>query len=110
MNTSVIFTFLVGQFIVQTVLYFTIVRPFINKPLSKYLPKSLPTAMVIENILISVAVMVFTSVGVSAGMTNLMASVLLGVIMTIDCRALMGSKKKQAKQEDEDLDIYFINK
>lgn len=105
MNNSVILTFFIGQLIVQTVLYFTLARPFINKPLSKYCTKALPTAMVIENLAISVLVMVFTSSGASAGMTNLMASVLLGFIMAIDCKVLMSYKAKQIKQEE---DNYFI--
>lgn len=107
MNNSVILTFFIGQLIVQTVLYFTLARPFINKPISKYLPKILPTALVIENLAISVLVMIFTSSGASAGMTNLMASVLLGVVMAIDCKVLLNNKTKQQKEE---FDEYFVQK
>lgn len=103
MNNSVILTFFIGQLIVQTVLYFTLARPFINKPISAVFPKILPTAMVIENLAISVLVMIFTSSGASAGMTNLMASVILGVIMAIDCKVLMSRK-------EEDLNEYYVAK
>lgn len=114
MSTTVIWMFLAGQFIIQLVLYYTLVRWLINKPMCKFLPndwlnKILPAAMVIENLGISVIVMLFTSSGAAAGMTNLMASVLLGVIMTIDCRVLLRAKNKQAvTQEKEDLSAYFL--
>ena len=109
MSNDIILTFLVGQFIIQAVLYFTIVRPFVNKPLSTFIPKALPTAMVIENLLISVVVVLFTSAGAAAGMSNLMASVLLGVVMTIDCKILLNNKQKQQKaKQDEDLSEFFI--
>lgn len=107
MSNDIILTFLVGQFIIQAVLYFTIVRPFVNKPLSTFIPKALPTAMVIENLLISVVVVLFTSAGAAAGMTNLMASVLLGIVMAIDCKVLLGSKEQKQREE---FDEYFIQK
>ena len=108
MNISVILIFFIGQLIVQTVLYFTLARPFINKKLIKYAPKALVTALVIENLAISVLVMIFTSSGASAGMTNLMASVILGFIMAIDSRVLLHIKQTNDEKDLED--YYFVQK
>lgn len=104
MTSETIIIFLIGQFIVQTMLYFTIARP-INKFVVNHRPKDLKVFLVIENILISVLVMWFTSSGASAGMTNLMASVLLGVIMSIDYNILYNAK---IKKDQEELDEYYI--
>lgn len=115
MNTSVVLMFLAGQFIIQLVLYYTLVRWIVNKPLCRLLNNStlhkvLPGVMVVENLGISVIVMLFTAAGAAAGMSNLMASVLLGVIMTIDCKILLNNKQKQQKaRQDEDLSEFFID-
>lgn len=101
MNSSTLLIFFIGQFIVQTVLYFTLIR-WINKYLSG---KALTIAMVIENLAISVLVLVFTSAGASAGMTNLMASVLLGFVMAVDYKILSYKAVKQQKEEDAE---YFL--
>ena len=112
MNTTVLISFFIGQFIIQAVLYYTLIRWLINKHLSKLMPshlliKVLPVAMVIENLGIIVIVMLFTSAGASAGMTNLLASVLLGVLMAIDCKVLLKGQKQKV-YKDDNLDEYFI--
>ena len=97
MSNSLFLSFLLGQFIGQTALYF-IVRKYV---ISKYFKNSskLPLIMTITNLGISFLVLVFTKAGSISGVTNLAASVLLGFIMAIDCYILKSRNKKQKEND-----------
>ena len=102
MSNSLFLSFLLGQFVAQTALYF-IVRKYIITKLFKNSNK-LPLIMTVTNLAISFLVLIFTKSGAISGITNLLSSVLLGFIMAIDCYIIKYHKEKIKKDDP----LWFI--
>lgn len=102
--------FVIGQTIVQTVLYFTLFRwlhkIIANNFSSKTALKTLAILSIAENIALTIGIVCVTNSGALSGTANLLGSTVVGFIATVDSVYLIGSKKlkekKYAKQTQRD--------
>ena len=106
MHQTVVYTFLLCQFIIQFALYFTICRPILKATVPhvyellernnidlRWIYKIFNITMILVNLLISFLVLKFTKSGAIAGVTNMTASVILGLLLVLDVRILTRRRK-----------------
>lgn len=89
--------FVIGQTIVQTVLYFTLFRwlhvIIANNLNAKTALKTLAILSIAENIALTIAIVCITNSGALSGTANLLGSTVVGFIATVDAVYLISKKR-----------------